>query len=83
MRVRVLEEGVSKPRGGMARRELDRLLIALGGTVEIRNRTGEVAYRHPLVQGQATANSRLKDATWALAHFVRAVQHAIDANRKE
>src|SRR3546814_2061855 len=34
---------------GMNRRELDRALVDLGGTVEFPRRSGDVLYRHPLL----------------------------------
>lgn len=56
---------------GVNRRNLDRLFLSLGGTIEDVRRTGELRYRHPLMDACAKANKRRKDAPSHLVDFVR------------
>ena len=48
---------------GMARRLFDSFVTAVGGTVEKVPGTGEVLYRHPVMETPARANARKKDTT--------------------
>ena len=48
---------------GMARREFGSFVTAVGGTLEKVPGTGEVLYRHPLMEVPARANGRKKDTT--------------------
>jgi hypothetical protein len=66
---------------GMNRRDLDRILLRLGGSIEFPRRTGEVLYRHPLMAKRARANARRKDASRHLVHFVREVLGQVCASR--
>ena len=58
------------PHDGMNRRDLDRVLRDLGGSVVPIKRTGEIQYRHPLMQNRPRANGRRKDAPRHLVAFV-------------
>lgn len=62
---------------GMNRRDLDRILMQLGGGIEYPRRTGDVLYRHPLVAQPARANARRKDASRHLVRFVKEVLRRI------
>ncbi len=55
---------------GMNRTDLDRELIALGGTVSCLRRTGEIVYEHPALASRPRANGRRKDAPRCLTRFV-------------
>lgn len=59
---------------GMNRRDLDRILVSLGGTVRHLPRTGEIQYSHPLMHTRPRANGRRKDAGRHLTSFVMALQ---------
>ena len=48
---------------GMARRVFNSFVTAVGGTVEKVPGTGEVLYRHPVMEMPARANGRKKDTT--------------------
>ncbi len=62
---------------GINRRELDRILIDLGGAVGFPRRTGDVLYRHPLLAQPARANARRKDASRHLVQFIKEVQRRL------
>lgn len=62
---------------GMNRRDLDRILMSLGGIVRHLDRTGEVQYTHPLLKSRPRANGRRKDAGRHLTCFVRELQRHI------
>jgi hypothetical protein len=47
----------------MARRVFESFVTAVGGSVEKVRGTGEVLYRHPLMEVPARANGRKKDTT--------------------
>ena len=59
------------PHNGMNRRELDKILVELGGTIEYPRRTGEAIYRHPCLPRPVRVNNRRKDSTRELVAFVR------------
>lgn len=63
---------------GMNRADLDRILVALGGHIEILRRTGDIAYSHRLLSRRPRGNSRRKDAPRHLTQFVLDVIRAID-----
>lgn len=65
---------------GINRRDLDRILLRLGGTIEFPRRTGDVLYRHPLLPHPARANARRKDASRHLVLFVGEVENRIAAS---
>ena len=65
----------SLPQFGINRRELDRILNHLGGTVRHLRRTGEIAYSHPLIAHRPKADGRRKDAP---AHLVKFVRRAVE-----
>lgn len=54
----------------MKRRDLERVLVSLGGTVEERRGTGELFYRHPSMSWYVTTNGRRKDAALVAVKFV-------------
>ena len=62
---------------GINRRELDQILVDLGGAVEFPRRTGDVLYRHPLLAQPARANARRKDASRHLVQFIKEVQRRV------
>jgi hypothetical protein len=64
------------PTNGMNRRELDAIIIELGGTIEYPRRTGDALYRHPAVAHPVRVNSRRKDSTRALVALARAAYDA-------
>jgi hypothetical protein len=66
---------------GMNRRDLDRIFLQLGGSIEFPRRTGEVLYRRPLMTRPARANARRKDASRHLVHFVREILGQVRASR--
>jgi len=63
---------------GMNRADLDRELIAIGGTISCLRRTGEIVYEHPALEGRPRANGRRKDAPRRLTQFVMDVIRALD-----
>ena len=63
--------------GGVNRRDLDRRLLNLGGTVRALTRTGEVQYSHPLLPERPRADGRRKDAPRHLVAFVHRVERAV------
>lgn len=65
------------PHYGINRRQLDALLIALGGEVIALHRTGEVVYRHPFLPARPRADGRRKDAPAHLVKFVRQLMHLL------
>ena len=69
--------------GGVNRRDLDRRLLNLGGTVRAIARTGEVQYSHSLLPERPRADGRRKDAPRHLVAFVHRVECAVasSANR--
>ena len=68
---------------GTNRKEIERLLLALGGAVHWVRRTGDRRYTHPAVGGIGVkANGRRKDSTRLVVAFVREVQKAL-AERSE
>ncbi len=68
---------------GMARREFERFVAAVGGTVERVRRTGEVIYRHPLMEKPARANCRKKDTTRHDITWGRELQRRLDGEPHE
>jgi len=68
------------PHNGMNRRELDRIILELGGTIEYPRRTGDALYRHRSFPHPVRVNNRRKDATRELVALARA---AYDAVRRE
>lgn len=62
--------------GGVNRRDLDRRLVNLGGTVRALARTGEVQYSHPTLPERPRADGRRKDAPRHLVAFVHRVERA-------
>lgn len=63
--------------GGVNRRDLDRRLVNLGGTVRALVRTGEIQYSHPMLPEQPRADGRRKDAPRHLVAFVHRVERAV------
>ena len=68
---------------GMNRAALDRHLMALGGTVTILRRTGDIRYDHPLILETARGNVRRKDAPRSLTAFVQRVESVLDLRDNE
>jgi hypothetical protein len=68
--------------GGMARREFEQFVWAVGGTVESPRRTGEILYRHRLMQQPARANARKKDATRHDLTWGRELQRRLSDERR-
>lgn len=62
--------------GGVNRRDLDRRLVNLGGTVRALARTGEIQYSHPMLPERPRADGRRKDAPRHLVVFVHRVERA-------
>ena len=60
-----------RPHYGINRRDLDRILFSIGGTVSNVRRTGEIRYAHSLMLAQPRADGRRKDAAHHLVDFVR------------
>lgn len=71
------------PHNGMNRRELDSLIIELGGTIEYPRRTGDALYRHPSCPHPVRVNNRRKDSTRALVALARAAYHAVHGSDRE
>ena len=71
---------MSVTRHGVNRRELDRRLIELGGTVVFLKRTGEVQYLHPALPERPRANGRRKDAPRHLTQFVMRLERIVGKN---
>ena len=65
---------MSRCSGGVNRRDLDRRLINLGGTVRALARTGEIQYSHPMLLERPRADGRRKDAPRHLVTFVHRVE---------
>lgn len=65
------------PHNGMNRREIDSIILELGGTIEYPRRTGDALYRHPSVPHPVRANNRRKDSTRALVALARAAYEAV------
>jgi len=65
------------PHYGMNRRDLDRLLRRLGGTVSDVRGTGEIRYTHPLMQRRPRGDKRRKDAASHLVDFVSEVHRRV------
>lgn len=61
------------PHYGINRRELDRVLLQLGGQATHLRRTGEIAYSHPALVERPRADGRRKDAPLHLVRFVRRI----------
>lgn len=59
------------PHPGINQRDLESILLELGGSISPRRRTGEVLYRHPLVPGSVRGNGRRKDSTREQVAFVQ------------
>ncbi len=74
---------MSKPHYGANRRELDRQLIELGGSIVYLRRTGEVQYQHPALPERPRADSRRKDAPRHLTNFVMRVERLMNAANDE
>lgn len=60
--------------GGVNRRDLDRRLFNLGGTVRALARTGEIQYSHPMLRERPRADGRRKDAPRHLVAFVHRIE---------
>lgn len=71
------------PHNGMNRRELDSIIIELGGTIEYPRRTGDALYRHRAVPHPVRVNNRRKDATRALVALARAAYDAVHRESQE
>jgi hypothetical protein len=65
----------------MNRRELDSIILDLGGTIEYPRRTGDVLYRHPAVAHPVRVNNRRKDSTRALVALARLAYDAVHRER--
>lgn len=65
------------PHNGMNRREIDSIILDLGGTIEYPRRTGDALYRHPAVSRPVRVNNRRKDSTRALVALARAAYDAV------
>lgn len=61
----------------MNRREVERRVLELGGTVEPVNRTGEHRYSHPAVPRKVVHNCRRKDASRQALVWLRHVEEAV------
>lgn len=67
---------------GIALAKLKKLLIDLGGSVENVGRTGEVRFRHPLMEKpSARINNRRKDAPRHAVLYVREVAERVAAQQ--
>jgi hypothetical protein len=75
---RFYQKEIHMPRysGGVNRRDLDRLLVNLGGTVRALARTGEIQYSHPMLPERPRADGRRKDAPRHLVAFVHRIERA-------
>lgn len=67
-----------RPTYGLNRRELDRILVSVGGSVEDVHKTGEIRYRHPQMKSCPKADKRRKDAPMHMVKFVRAIMDRLD-----
>jgi len=65
------------PHNGMNRRELDSIILELGGTIEYPRRTGDALYRHRSVPHPVRVDNRRKDSTRALVALARAAYDAV------
>jgi hypothetical protein len=70
------------PHYGINRRELDSMLVDLGGDVIPLSRTGEVQYRHPCLSATPRGDGRRKDAPMHLVKFVRRVMDELGLSEK-
>jgi hypothetical protein len=61
----------------MNRRELDSIILELGGTIEYPRRTGDALYRHRSVPYPVRVNNRRKDSTRALVALARVAYDAV------
>ena len=59
------------PHNGMNRRELDRIILELGGTIDYPRRTGDALYRHCAVPHPVRVNNRRKDAPRELVALLK------------
>jgi hypothetical protein len=71
------------PHNGMNRREIDSIIIALGGTIDYPRRTGDALYRHPSVPHPVRVNNRRKDSTRALVALARAAYDAVHGDDQQ
>jgi hypothetical protein len=79
----LLEETVQgMPSYGINRRDLDRILISMGGDIVLIRSTGEIAYTHPRLPERPRANGRRKDAPTHLVKFVRRVLELAEGDNR-
>ena len=65
------------PHYGMNRRDLDYVLLRLGGAVSDVRGTGEIRYSHPLMQRRPRGDKRRKDAPSHLVDFVLEIHRRV------